>query len=80
MVKKSINDIFRGQMYWLFALVNNRLAEIHFRVLRGRKKEILGHCYVQPSEYKSAQERKWIRDDTARCKFVFRRNKYRIIV
>jgi len=80
MMKKSINDIFRGQMYWSFALVNNRLVEIHFRALRGGKKEILGHCYVRPSEYKSAQEKKWIRDDTAKCKFVFRRNKYRRIV
>lgn len=62
-------------MSWCFALVNNRLAEIFFEKVKGKTK-ILGHCYVQKKEYKTKQEKKWIKKDTARFRFAYRKKRY----
>lgn len=63
-------------MNWCFALVNNRLAEIFFE--KGKKKpKIFSHCYVKAEEYKTKQEKKWIREDISRFQFVYRKNKYK---
>lgn len=61
-------------MTWCFAIVNNRLAEIYFK--SEGKKEILGHCYVYEKEYKTKQEKKWIKEDTAKYKFEYKKEKY----
>lgn len=64
-------------MKWCFAKVNGRLSEIHFE--KGKKLKILGHCYVQASEYKTKIERDWIKADTKRCEFTYRKGKYKEI-
>jgi len=65
-------------MGWCFAIINNRLAEIYF----DRKKEktkIFGHCYIRKEEYKIKQEQKWIKEDTAKFRFTYRKGKYKRI-
>lgn len=62
-------------MYWSFAIINNRLSEIHFEKNKGKVK-FLGHCYVKESEYKTKREKKWIKEDTEKNKFTYRNHKY----
>ncbi len=62
-------------MHWCFAKVNNRLAEVHFE--KGKNLKILGHCYVQASEYTTKKEKDWIKTDTERLRLVYRKGKYR---
>src|SRR3989344_4373158 len=57
---------------WSFAIVDRRLAEIHFEKDRG----IFGHCYVKRSEYKTKREQQWIPEDTSRYRFTFRKGIY----
>jgi len=64
--------------YWAFATINGRLAEFHFEVKK-KKPVILGHCYVDKTEYKTKKEQKWIADDTKKYRFVWRNKKYRRI-
>jgi len=61
-------------MTWCFAIINNRLAEIYFE--GEGKKEILGHCYVDGKEYKTKQEKKWIKEDTVKHKFKYYKKRY----
>lgn len=63
-------------MSWCFAIVNNKLAEIYFdKTKRGSK--IRCHCYVKKGDYKTKQEQLWIKQDTAKLKFVYRNSKYK---
>lgn len=62
-------------MGWCFGIVNGRLAEIYFEKKRGSPR-IFGHCYVKRSEYKTRQEQKWIREDAAQLRFVYRKGRY----
>lgn len=62
-------------MSWRFALVNKRLAEIYFKETKNGPR-IWGHCYVNGNEYKTKQELKWIKQDTAKFKFSYRNHKY----
>ena len=62
-------------MSWCFALINNRLAEIFFEE-RGGVMEILGHAYVSADEYDSAQEKRYIEEDTAKFRLVYRGEEY----
>jgi hypothetical protein len=64
-------------MSWCFAIVNNKLAEIHFN---DKTREVWAHCYVKKNEYKSKQEQKWIKQDTAKARFVYRNKKYKKIL
>ena len=57
---------------WQFALVNGKLAEVHFE-----NGKIWGFCYVKESEYKTKQEKKWIASDTKNCRLVYRKGVYR---
>jgi len=63
---------------WSFAIINNRLAEFHFEAKK-KKMVIMGHCYVNKSEYKTKQEQKWITNDTKKYQFAYRNKKYRRI-
>lgn len=65
-------------MFWSFAKVNNRLAEIYFEK-KGKGIHVTGHCYVKPEEYETKREKKWIKDDTARLKFIYRNKQYKRI-
>ena len=63
-------------MSWCFATVNGRFAEIFFdRKGKGRP-ILLGHCYVKESEYKTAREKLWIREDIKKNRFTYRNRKY----
>lgn len=64
-------------MFWSFAIVNNRLAEIFFERKKGKIK-FLGHCYVKESDYKTKREKEWIRKDTEKLRFVYRNRKYKL--
>ena len=64
-------------MSWNFALINNRLAELFFEKKKG-KLEIFGHAYVKATEYKSKQEKKWIKEDTEKFRFVYSKGIYRL--
>ena len=66
-------------IFWCFAIVNNRLAKIYFRREKGKVK-ILGHCYVKKEEFKDKQEQRWIKEDTKKHRFVFRKGIYKRIV
>lgn len=62
-------------MNWCFAIVNGRLAEIYFE--KGEKPKLFGHCYVQPDEYESKQEKEWKKADTKRFRFTYKKGKYK---
>ena len=62
-------------MPWSFAIINNRLAEVFFEEKKD-KTVFNGHCYVERREYKTKQERKWIKTDTAKLRFTYRNGKY----
>ena len=63
-------------MTWSFALVNNRLAEVFFEMKRG-KNIFLGHAYVKESEYTTKKEKRWIKEDTAKVRLVYRKGEYK---
>ena len=65
-------------MPWCFALVNNRLAEVYFNETR-RGPRITGHCYVKMEDFSTAKEKKWIKKDTEKLRFIFRKRRYKRI-
>ncbi|MEK7586998.1 MAG: hypothetical protein AAB453_03975 [Patescibacteria group bacterium] len=62
-------------MSWSFAIINNRLAEVFFDKKKG-KILFWAHCYVKASEYKTKQEKNWIKNDTAKIRLIYRNQKY----
>lgn len=62
-------------MSWSFAIINNKLAEVHFKK-DGKTITFLGHCYVKASDYKTKKEQKYIKEDTEELKLTFRNQKY----
>ncbi|MFA4872787.1 MAG: hypothetical protein WC659_02530 [Patescibacteria group bacterium] len=62
-------------MGWCFAIINNRLAELHFEHF-GTHTKMVGYCYVKRSEYRSKQEQKWIQEDTKKGRLTYRKGKY----
>ncbi|MDR3642821.1 MAG: hypothetical protein P4L74_04315 [Candidatus Doudnabacteria bacterium] len=62
-------------MNWCFAIVNGKLSEIHFE--KGKQPKVFGHCYVQPSEYKTKKEKNWIKEDIKRFRFTYKKGKYK---
>lgn len=65
-------------MAWCFGIVNTKLAELFFENKKG-KINILGHCYVGESEYRTKKEKKWIKKDTQKMRLVYRNKKYRFL-
>lgn len=65
-------------MSWCFARVNNRLAEIYFKNVKG-KPQINAHCYVNRKDYKTKQEQGWIKKDTAKYRITYRKGKYKML-
>lgn len=55
---------------WCFAVVNSRLAEIHFG-----KDGIWAHCYIARKDF-NKREQKMIAADTKRCQFTYRKGYY----
>lgn len=66
-------------MYWCFAIVNKKLAEIHFDKKKDGQMKILGHCFVRQKDYKTKQEQKWIREDTKRVRATYRNGRYKLL-
>ena len=62
-------------MSWCFALVNGRLAELYFEKRRG-KPVILGHAYVQESDFKTIREQRYIAADTKKYRLTYRNRTY----
>ena len=67
------------KMAWCFAIINNRLAEIYFDK-KNEKTKIIGHCYVKKEDYKRKSEQKWIKEDTTKFQFIYRKNKYKRVL
>lgn len=65
-------------MWWCFAIINNKLAEIYFEKTKG-KVEIIGHCYVAKDRYKTKKEQKYIEKDTAKFQLLYRNKIYKDI-
>ena len=62
-------------MGWCFALINGKLAEIFFDK-KGKKILFEGHCFVEEEEYKTKQEKSWIKKDTSKYQFKYKSGEY----
>ena len=65
-------------MYWCFATVNGRLAEIYFKRRKGRIR-FRGHCYVKREEFKTRREQKWVDGESKLFRLVYRKGRYKRI-
>lgn len=63
-------------MYWCFALINKRLAEIFFEEKNGEI-SMEGHCYVKASEYTTKTEKRQIKQDTVKHRFTYQNGRYK---
>lgn len=66
-------------MFWCFAIVNKRLAEIHFDKKKNGQMKIFCYCFVRRKDYKTKQEQKWIQEDTKRVKVSYMKGKYKLL-
>ncbi|MBM4177539.1 hypothetical protein FJ208_01940 [Candidatus Gribaldobacteria bacterium] len=66
-------------MFWCFAIVNNKLAEIFFDKDSNEESLITGHCYVKRQDYRTKQEQHWIDQDTKKARFFFKKGEYKPI-
>jgi len=57
--------------FWAFALINGRLAEFDFEIIKGKFYMGMGHCYVKRSECKTKEEQKWIESDIKKYRFTY---------
>jgi hypothetical protein len=71
--------IICSMYHWSFAIVNNKLAEVHFDKKKNGRIKIFGHCFVHRKEYKTKQEKKWIREDTKRMRFLYRNGRHKLL-
>lgn len=60
---------------WAFAIINSRLAEVYFEK-NGDKTLVKGHCYVNGDDYRTQQEKKWIKTDAKKYRFTYRNKEY----
>ena len=65
--------------YWSFAIVNGRLAEIHYDQMKDGSRKLYGHCYVKANEYKTKREKQYIRKDTKNMHFLWYKKKYKYL-
>ena len=66
-------------MYWCFAIVNGKLAEIYFDKKKNDQPKIWGHCCVKRKDYKTKQEQKWVDEDAKQGKVIYKNKKYKLI-
>ena len=64
-------------MFWCFAIINNRLAEIYFNKKKTKESKIMGHCYVGREDFKTNEEQNAIKEDTAKYRFVYLNKEYK---
>ena len=62
--------------HWCWALINNRLAEVHFDKTKSGRPKIFGHCYVKRNEYKTKREQRQIDIDIKKVKLTYRNKRY----
>jgi len=65
-------------MYWCFAKLSNRLAEIYFKKKKGKSK-IFAHCYINKLEFKNKKEINQIDKDTKKFHLTYKNGKYSIL-
>lgn len=65
--------------HWSFAIVNGKLAEIHWDKMGDGTRRFYGHCYVNASEYDTKKEKDWIKKDTKTLRFSWRNKKYKYL-
>ena len=65
-----------GEAYWCFALVNNRLAEVHFIETKDGTRKIFGHTYVRREKYKTKREQRTMDKDIEKIRLTYRSKKY----
>lgn len=63
--------------FWAFALINGRLAEFDFEIIKGKFYMGIGHCYVKRSGYKTKYEQRMIDKDIKKYRFTYQNKKYR---
>jgi len=61
---------------WCFAIVNKKLAEIFFE-RRKNKLELNAHCFIKKSDYETKKEKQYIKTDTKKYKFTYRKGVYK---
>lgn len=66
-------------MFWCFAKVNGKLAEIYFEPRKKGEPKILGHCYVKKEGYKTKKEQKYIEEDITKARLSYRQGNYKRI-
>ncbi|MEK7539227.1 MAG: hypothetical protein AAB595_01120 [Patescibacteria group bacterium] len=72
MKKKELKNNIKFNDGWSFAMVNDHLAEIHFRKGFG----IWAHAYVKRSEFSTKREQKMIDTDIKKCVFSYKKGFY----
>lgn len=73
---KKVRDIEHNipdELGWCFAIINGRLAELHFDT---KTKKPWAHCYVKEEEYTTKKEKRYIEEDTKKARFSYRNGKY----
>ena len=77
---RKISKIPEGEYGWNFAMVNGKLAEIHFNMERKAKKvkymRVWAHCYVKREEFNTKREQKMIDYDIKKNRLTWRNHKY----
>ena len=63
-------------MYWCFAIINNKPAEIYFDRDKKGMPKFIGHCYVRKNDFKTKMEQKAIKEDIAKYRLIYRKGKY----
>ena len=61
-------------------MINERLAEIYFDELKGKKRKIYAHCYVDEKTKWTKEEKRWIAIDKKHNRFSYRNKKYRSLL
>lgn len=64
-------------MYWDFAIVNGRLAEVHFEKSKTGEPKITAHGYVRAGAYTTQKEKAWIKKATIKNRISYHNGKYR---
>ena len=72
----SMKKNLQKENAWSFAIVNNRLAEIHFETGKGLL-GVWGHCCVKRSEYKTKIEQKMIESDIKKFNLIYQNKVYK---
>jgi hypothetical protein len=78
-MNKRFLEKIKGETHWAFAIINGKLAEMHFVKGKGEK-GIFGYCYVDRKSYKTKMEQKMIDADIKNNRFSYRKKKYRLII